>query len=82
MGIGGVLTYPKAQLDLVLKEVPMEHLVLETDSPYLPPIPFRGKRNQSSYVKIIAEKLAEIKGISLEELAEITTDNSKQLLGV
>jgi TatD DNase family protein len=82
MGIGGVLTYPKAQLDLVLKEIPMEYLVLETDSPYLPPVPFRGKRNQSSYVKIVAEKLAEIKGISVEEIAQITTENSKTLFGV
>jgi TatD DNase family protein len=82
MGIGGVLTYPKAQLDLVLKELPMEYLVLETDSPYLPPVPFRGKRNQSSYVKIVAEKLAEIKGISLDEVARITTDNSIKLFGV
>ena len=82
MGIGGVLTYPKAQLDMVLKDIPLDYLVLETDSPYLPPVPFRGKRNQSSYVKIVAEKLAEIKGISLDEIARITTENSIKLFGV
>ncbi len=82
MGIGGVLTYPKAQLDMVLKDIPLDYLMLETDSPYLPPVPFRGKRNQSSYVKIVAEKLAEIKGISLDEIARITTENSIKLFGV
>ncbi|MDZ4751187.1 MAG: TatD family hydrolase [Flavobacteriales bacterium] len=82
MGIGGVLTYPKAQLDLVLKDVPLEYMVLETDSPYLPPVPFRGKRNQSAYIRIVAERLASVKQISLEELARITTENSKKLFGV
>jgi TatD DNase family protein len=79
LGIGGVLTYKKAGLDQVLKYVPVEHLVLETDSPYLAPVPFRGKPNESSYLVYIAKKLAEVYGISVEEIAEITTSNSRKI---
>ena len=79
MGIGGVLTYKKAKLDDVVKEIPLEYLVLETDSPYLAPVPFRGKRNESGYVKNIAEKLAEAKDISLEDVAKATTHNALNL---
>lgn len=79
LGIGGVVTYKKAGLDEVLKYVPIEHIVLETDSPYLAPVPFRGKPNESSYLIHIANKVAEIYGLSLEEIAEITTLNSRKI---
>ena len=79
IGIGGVLTYKKSGLEDVVKEIPLDVLVLETDSPYLPPTPFRGKRNESAYINYVAEKLAEIKGVSVEELAKITTKNAENL---
>ena len=82
LGIGGVVTYKKAGLDLVLAEVPLAHIVLETDSPYLAPVPFRGKPNESSYLVHIAQKVAEIYNTSVEEVAEITTDNSMKVFGV
>lgn len=82
LGIGGVLTYKKAGLDLVLYDVPLEHLVLETDSPYLAPVPFRGKPNESSYLIYIARKVAEIYQVSLEEVAEVTTANSRKIFNV
>jgi TatD DNase family protein len=82
LGIGGVLTYKKAGLDLVLYDVPLEHLVLETDSPYLAPVPFRGKPNESSYLIHIAKKVAEIYQRPLEEIAEITTANSRKIFNV
>lgn len=81
MGIGGVLTYKNSGLAEVVKEIPMEYLVLETDSPYLTPVPFRGKRNESSYLKYVAEKLADVKGISLEDVAKITTTNAEKIFG-
>ena len=79
MGIGGVLTFKKAKLDEVIKDIPLEYLVLETDSPYLAPKPFRGKRNESAYVRIVAEKMAEAKSCSLEEIAKVTSKNSDNL---
>ncbi len=79
LGVGGVLTYKKAELDKVLDKVNLEHLVLETDSPYLPPVPYRGKRNESSYVVQIAEKLAEVHQVTLKEIEEITTNNAFEL---
>lgn len=79
MGIGGVLTYKNSGLDNVVKDIPLDHLVLETDSPFLTPKPFRGKRNESAYVKYVAEKLAEVKNTSVEEVAEITTRNAVEL---
>ena len=82
LGIGGVLTYKKANLGAVLSELPLEKMVLETDAPYLTPVPFRGKRNEASYVKYVAEKLAEVKGVSVEEVARITTENSKAIFKV
>jgi TatD DNase family protein len=81
MGIGGVVTYKNSTLPEVLKQIDLKHLVLETDAPYLPPVPFRGKRNESSYVKLVAQKLAEIKNISLEEVADITTKNAFEIFG-
>lgn len=79
LGIGGVVTFKNGGLDKVLPHVDLEHLVLETDSPYLAPVPYRGKRNESSYLKIIAEKLAEVKSVSFETVDEITTRNALQL---
>jgi TatD DNase family protein len=82
LGIGGVVTFKNAGLDNVIAPIGLEHIVLETDSPYLSPVPFRGKRNESAYIMHIAERIAEIKGIPLEEVAEITTKNTLELFGV
>jgi TatD DNase family protein len=82
LGIGGVLTFKKAGLDAVLKEVSLHNMILETDAPYLAPIPFRGKRNESSYLKYIAEKLAEVKAMSVEEIAATTTQNAWKLFAL
>ena len=82
LGIGGVLTYKNSGLDKVIQDVSLEHLVLETDSPYLTPVPFRGKPNESSYLVYIAQKLADLKQVSLEEIAEVTTRNSRMVFGV
>lgn len=76
LGIGGVVTYKKSGLDAVLKEIDLKYLVLETDAPYLSPVPFRGKRNESSYLTFIAEKIAEIKGLSVAEVKNATTENA------
>ena len=76
LGIGGVATFKKGGLDVVLPEIPLERIVLETDSPYLAPVPHRGKRNQPSYIPLIAQKVADIKKIPLEELQEKTTRNA------
>lgn len=77
LGIGGVLTFKNSGLAEVIKDVDLKYLVLETDSPYLAPTPFRGKRNESSYLKYIVQKLAEIKNISVEEVASETTRNAE-----
>lgn len=82
LGIGGVVTFKNSTLPEVLKQVQLHNLVLETDSPYLAPVPFRGKRNQSSYLKIIAEKLAQVFETSIEEVAMVTTQNARQLLSI
>ena len=79
LGIGGVITYKNSGLAEVIKEVDMEHIVLETDAPYLTPVPFRGKRNESSYLKYIVQKIAEIKNISIEEVANQTTKNAEKV---
>lgn len=79
LGIGGVLTYKNSGLAEVVKELPSEKMVLETDSPYLTPAPFRGKRNESSYIKYVAQKLAEVKGVSVEEVAAVTTLNAENI---
>ena len=81
LGIGGVLTYRKSGLAEVIKDISLDHLVLETDSPYLTPVPFRGKRNESSYITIIAQRLAEIKAVSIEEIASRTTANAEKIFG-
>jgi TatD DNase family protein len=81
LGIGGVITYKKSGLAEVIKEVSLDHIVLETDAPYLTPVPFRGKRNESSYITYVAEKIAEAKNISVEMVAEQTTINAKKVFG-
>ncbi|MBU0696983.1 MAG: TatD family hydrolase [Bacteroidetes bacterium] len=82
LGIGGVLTYKKAGLAEVIQDIDLKHLVLETDAPYLAPVPYRGKPNESAYLIHVAQKLAVIKGMSLEQVAEITTANSIKVFGV
>lgn len=82
IGLGGVLTFKNSGLDKAVKNISLEQIVLETDSPYLAPTPHRGKRNESSYIRLVAEKLAEIKNLSVEEIATITTANSKILFKV
>jgi TatD DNase family protein len=81
LGIGGVLTYKKAGLEEVLTKVPLSALVLETDSPYLAPVPFRGKRNESAYIHQIAAKLASVYSVSLEQIAEQTSRNAHLIFG-
>ncbi len=79
LGIGGVLTFQRSGLEQVVRETPLEHLLLETDAPFLAPVPYRGKRNESAYLPLIAARLADVKGITVEEVAEITTANAKRL---
>jgi TatD DNase family protein len=81
LGIGGVLTYKNSGLAEALQDVDLSHMVLETDAPYLSPVPFRGKRNESSYIKNIAEKLASVKGLTIERVAEATTANTEKIFG-
>jgi TatD DNase family protein len=76
LGIGGVATFKKGGLDTVLPDVPLEHLVLETDSPYLAPVPHRGKRNEPSYIPIVAKRIAEIKAVSVDDVRRVTTANA------
>ena len=82
LGIGGVLTYKKSDLAEVLNKIDLKYIVLETDAPYLTPVPFRGKRNESSYLKYVVEKLAEIKNVPVEEVAAITTSNAEKIFGL
>ena len=82
VGIGGVVTFKNSKLAQTVARIPMEHILLETDAPYLAPVPYRGKRNESSYLPLIAEKVAEVKGISVEECAEITTKNAETLFDI
>ena len=79
LGIGGVLTFKNSGLAEIIEEISLDHLVLETDAPYLAPVPFRGKRNESSYLKYIVQKLAEIKKMPVEEVAKITTSNAAKI---
>ncbi|TAE35305.1 MAG: TatD family deoxyribonuclease [Sphingobacteriales bacterium] len=82
IGIGGVVTYKNAGLDKVVAQLSLENLVLETDAPYLSPVPYRGKPNQSAYIVQVAQKIADLKQLSIEEVAEITTLNSRKVFGV
>lgn len=79
LGIGGVLTYKNSKLKDTLATIPLEHIVLETDSPYLTPVPKRGERNESAYVSYVCQKLAEIKNMNTDEVAEVTTANALEL---
>ncbi|MBO4282402.1 MAG: TatD family hydrolase [Bacteroidales bacterium] len=82
IGVGGTLTYKNSGLQEVVRQTGLEHLVLETDSPFLPPVPYRGQRNTSRHIPIIAEKVAELKNLSIEAVAEATTANAKNLFGL
>ncbi|MBO8467686.1 MAG: TatD family hydrolase [Bacteroidetes bacterium] len=82
VGIGGVVTYKNASIAETVKEIPLEYILLETDSPYLTPVPKRGTRNESSYIPYIARKLADLKGLSIEEIASATTSNARQLFNI
>ena len=82
LGIGGVSTFKNGKIDTFLHQINIEHIVLETDAPYLSPVPYRGKRNESSYIIQIVDKLAAIYNLSSEEIAKITTENSKQVFGI
>lgn len=81
LGIGGVVTYKKSGLAEVLAKIDLKHIVLETDAPYLAPVPFRGKRNESSYLEFIVSKLATIKNITATEVAAATTENAEKIFG-
>ena len=82
VGIGGVLTFKKARIATDILRIPLERILLETDAPYLTPVPHRGERNESSYIPLISARLAEIKGISPEETAAATTANAKRLFAI
>jgi TatD DNase family protein len=82
LGIGGVVTFKNGKIDKFLNEIPIENIVLETDSPYLAPTPYRGKRNESSYIIQVIDKLVDIYDLSFEEIANITTQNSKDVFGI
>lgn len=82
LGIGGVVTFKKSTLPDLIRDMSLDHLLLETDAPYLAPVPFRGKRNESSYILQVAQKIAEIKAVPLEEVAEATTRNALNLFRV
>jgi TatD DNase family protein len=81
LGIGGVITYKNGGLPEALANISLEHMVLETDSPYLSPVPYRGKRNESSYLQYIIQKLAEVKNATIEEVAALTTANAQKIFG-
>ncbi len=82
LGIGGVATFKNGKIDQFLNQIDLKHIVLETDSPYLAPVPHRGKRNESSYTLLVAQKLSEIFGLTVDEIARITTENSKAIFGI
>ena len=82
LGIGGVVTFKKAGLAEIVQQVPLNHIVLETDAPYLAPVPYRGKRNESAYIPLIAEKIAGLKNVSVEEIARITTANAEKVFAM
>ncbi len=82
IGIGGVITFKNSKLGERIKDIPLDYMVLETDAPFLTPHPYRGKRNESAYIPLIAQKLAEVKNTSVEEVATITTRNAEKLFGI
>ncbi len=82
LGIGGVVTFKNGKIDQFLNQIDLKHIVIETDSPYLAPTPYRGKRNESAYISQVVDKLADIYGLSSTEISEITTLNSKDVFGI
>lgn len=82
LGIGGVVTFKNGKIDQFLHEIDLKHIVLETDAPYLAPVPFRGKRNESAYISLVAQKLASIYNLPVEEVARITTQNACAIFGI
>jgi TatD DNase family protein len=82
LGIGGVLTFKNSGLDIVMKNIGMQNVILETDAPYLAPVPFRGKRNEPGYISYVVQRLADIKSQTVEETATITTANAQRLFGL
>ena len=82
VGIGGVVTFKNASVAKAVERIPLEKILLETDAPYLAPVPFRGKRNESAYLPLIARKVADIKGLPLQEIENITTHNAETLFGI
>ena len=82
IGVNGIITFKKSGLDEVISKIDTSHIILETDSPYLTPVPFRGKRNESSYLVHIAQKIAELHHMTVGEIAKITTENARKLFGI
>jgi len=82
IGVGGIVTFKKSGLDQVIRQIDPSHLILETDSPYLTPVPFRGKRNESSYLLYIAQKIADLHHMTVGDIAKITTENARKLFGI
>ncbi len=82
IGVGGIVTFKNSGLDKIIQNIPLEHLLLETDSPYLTPVPFRGKKNESSYLIYVAQKIAELHNTTVDEIARITTENAEKLFGI
>lgn len=82
LGIGGVVTFKNSGLEEIIEKINLSHIILETDAPFLAPVPYRGKRNESAYIRIIAEKIASIKKMSVEQVAEITTSNAMKLFKI
>ena len=82
VGIGGVITFKNAGLPKVVERIPIEKILLETDAPYIAPVPYRGRRNESAYLPLIAEKVAQVKGLTLEETEKLTTHNAETLFGI
>jgi TatD DNase family protein len=82
LGIGGVVTFKNGKIDAFLNEIDIQHLVLETDAPYLAPTPYRGKRNESAYITNVVDKLVDIYQLSFKEISEITTQNAKAVFGI
>ena len=82
LGIGGVVTFKNGKIDRFLNQIDLKHIVLETDSPYLAPVPHRGKRNESAYLTLVSDKISDIYGISLGEVAATTTKNAKDVFGI
>jgi TatD DNase family protein len=82
IGVGGIVTFKKSGMDQIVKQIDPSHLILETDSPYLTPVPFRGKRNESSYLVYIAQKIADLHNMTVGDIAKVTTDNARKLFGI